>query len=67
MEHNMELKQDMEKLKRYETFDEFIRDMEQSKPKNAPKVKDYLKGFIIALSLIFAAILALGLLLNLLF
>ncbi len=67
MERNMELKQDMEKLKRYETFDEFIRDMEQSKPAKAPKPKEYLKGLVIALALIFGAILALGLALNFIF
>lgn len=63
----MELKQDMEKLKRYETFDEFIRDMEQSKPAKTLKAKEYLRGLAIALALIFGAMLAFGIALNFIF
>ena len=58
-------KSGIEKLKKYETYDEFLKDMEKSVKHSSPL--SYLKWFFITLALLIGSSVVFGLLLNLLF
>ena len=60
-----DLKKGIEKLKMYETYDEFLKDMEKSVKHSSPL--SYLKWFFITLALLIGSSVVFGLLLNLLF
>lgn len=60
-----DIKRGIEKIKQYETYDEFVKDMKKSVKSVSPYA--YLKWFFITLALVIGSSVVFGLLLNLLF